>query len=232
MRKLIKIFRNWFYTKLDILGKEVSMSILGFFFLFITIYFLFNMQTNRYFLFFVLAYGILTFFLFVPYVKHVFNSKSEIIKTEENSVENNNIQKIDITTNVLINDISQNNFTENNYNTFIEKVEDKSKKADEFDEELKYKLVKIAEDLKIIEQKDFIILLLFVKQKEYPLKKYKWLVENFNSIFNLNITEQYVNQIKNTELEIFNKNVEFTRVQKKSYELFERIKSYFIDKNE
>lgn len=82
MRKLIKMFRDWFSTKLGVLGKEVSMSILGFFFLFIAIYFFFNMQTNKYFLFFVWAYGILAFLLLIPLLKQFFYLKSEISSTE------------------------------------------------------------------------------------------------------------------------------------------------------
>jgi hypothetical protein len=97
MVKLIKMFRDRISTKLGVLGKEVSMSILGFFFLFIAISFFFNMQTNKYFLFFVWAYGILTFFFFVPLLKHGFNSKNEIISTQvENSRESINTNILNI----------------------------------------------------------------------------------------------------------------------------------------
>lgn len=97
MRKLIKIFRNWFYTKLDILGKEVSMFVLGLFFLFMSFYFNDKVMTNNYFLFFVWSYRIFAILLFVPFAKHIFNSKSEIISVEvENSRElkNTNISNM------------------------------------------------------------------------------------------------------------------------------------------
>lgn len=82
MGKFIKTFREYFFAKLEILGKEVSMFLIGLFFLFIAIYFFFNMQTNKYFLFFVWAYGILAFLLLIPLVKQFFHLKSEISSTE------------------------------------------------------------------------------------------------------------------------------------------------------
>ena len=132
----------------------------------------------------------------------------------------------------VVDDVFSNQyFTESIHVQNFEKTSNnfgKKKEEDKFDEKLKIKLIKIVEDLKITTKKDFVILLLFVNENEYPLKKDTWLVENFNLIFNNDIKAQYVNQIRKTEFEIFHKNGEFTRVQKKSYELYERIKSHFI----
>lgn len=122
MIKLNKMFSDWYSNKFGILEKEFIMSILGFYFLFITIYFYFEMQNIKYFLFFVFAFGILTFLFFVPLLKHGFNSKNEIISTEEKSFENNSIQNVDIVRNVLINDFSQHNFTENNYIQNVDEI--------------------------------------------------------------------------------------------------------------
>lgn len=106
MRKFVKMFRDWFANKLGILPKEISMSILGFFFLFIAIYFSFNMQANKYFLFFVWSFGILTFLYFVPLIKLGFNSKNEIISYDvENSKE---LKKINVS-----------NFKENEFSDFF-----------------------------------------------------------------------------------------------------------------
>ena len=120
--KLNKMFRDWNSNKFRVLEKEIIMSILGFFFLFIAIYFYFEIHNIKYFLFFVFAFGILTFLFFVPLLKLGFNSKNEIISTEEKSFENNRIQNVDIVTNVLINDFSQHNFTENNYIQNVDEI--------------------------------------------------------------------------------------------------------------
>ena len=123
MIKLNKMFSDWYSNKFGVLEKEIIMSILGFFFLFIAIYFYFEIHNIKYFLFFVYSFGILTFLFFVPLLKHGFNSKNEIISTEEKSFENNSIQNVDIVTNVLINDFSQHNFTENNYIQNVDEIQ-------------------------------------------------------------------------------------------------------------
>ena len=82
MGKSIKVFKDYFSAKLEILGKEVSMFLLGLLFLFVAIYFILNMQTNKYFLFFVCAFGILAFLFLVPFAKQFFYLKSEISSVE------------------------------------------------------------------------------------------------------------------------------------------------------
>ena len=113
MEKAVKTFREYFYAKLEILGKEVSMFLIGLFFLFIAIYFFFNMQTNKYFLFFVCAFGILAFLLLIPLAKQFFYLKSEICSTEvENPKELKNPNFADLIENEFCHFFLGNSFDE------------------------------------------------------------------------------------------------------------------------
>ncbi|MFN4152202.1 MAG: hypothetical protein ACK4IX_14770 [Candidatus Sericytochromatia bacterium] len=106
---------------------------------------------------------------------------------------------------------------------------EKSKSNIEFDDEFKLWLNTIVEDFKISNKKEFVVLLLFIKEKIYPLKKDKWLIEKFNLIFNTEIKPQYVSHIRGTELEIIKTEADFTRTQREFYVLFDKINSHFIE---
>lgn len=99
----------------------------------------------------------------------------------------------------------------------------------EFDDEFKSWLITIVEDFKISNKKEFVVLLLFIKERIYPLKKDKWLIEKFNLIFNIEIKPQYVSHIRGTELEIIKTKADFTRTQREFYVLFDKINNHFIE---
>ena len=106
---------------------------------------------------------------------------------------------------------------------------EKSNSNIEFDDEFKLWLNTIVEDFKISNKKEFVALLLFIKEKIYPLKKDIWLIEKFNLIFNVEIKPQYVSHIRVTELEIIKTEANFTRTQREFYVLFDKINNHFIE---
>ncbi|MBE9576971.1 hypothetical protein [Flavobacterium proteolyticum] len=99
----------------------------------------------------------------------------------------------------------------------------------QFDDKFKFWLKEVVKDLNISSKKEFVVLLLFIKESVLPLKSDKWLIENFNLIFKVEIKPQYVSHIRGTELKNINTETNFSRTQREFYVLFDNINTHFTE---